>query len=186
MNQLTPETDGGAPEPRRSESIWVAALRWTIRAWGIYLGGGVLVALVVMITVSAIFNLFTGRPLQGDYELTKHFMAIVIAAFLPYCQVAGANITVDIFTEAASVRSKAWMSGFSAVIALIFSLIFLRQTALGMIDQLHRVETTTILHVPLWTAYPFMLVSLALLVIASVITLVESVRAARAPLAPAS
>lgn len=161
----------------------MTALRWLIRAWGVYFGGGVLVALVVMITISAILNLFTGKPLPGDYELTKHIMAVAVAAFLPYCQLVGANITVDIFTEGASPRTKAWMATLSSLLALIFSLIMLNQTRLGMLEQMRRVETTTILHVPLWTAYPFMLVALGLWVIASIVTLSESIRAARAPVA---
>lgn len=184
MNDEPTKRDGGASEPRRS-GFYLSALRWIIRAWAIYIGGGVLLALVVMITVSAILNLLTGRPLQGDYELTKHFMAIVIAAFLPYSQLSGANITVDIFTEGASDRAKAWMATIASLLALIFSVVLLRQTTLGMLEQMRRVETTTILHVPLWTAYPPMLVALALWVVASAITLFEAFRAARAP-APAA
>ena len=169
------QADGGAL-PRRQFTPG-AVMRWIIRVWAIYVGGAILIGLVVMITASAVLNLITHRPIPGDYELTKHFMAIVIASFLPYCQLTGANITVDIFTEAASVRLKAIMALIASLLALAFSLIMLRQTWLGMFDN--RLEVTGILGVPLWTAIPPMLVSIVLWVIASVMTVVSAFRTAR-------
>jgi TRAP-type C4-dicarboxylate transport system permease small subunit len=171
------QADGGAM-PRRPSGAW-AVLHRIIRAWAIYVGGTILIGLVVMITVSAILNLITRRPIPGDYELTKHFMAVAIAAFLPYCQLSGANITVDIFTERASDRTKAVMALIAALLALAFSLIMLRQTWLGLLDYRRLVEVTGILGIPLWTAFPPMLVSIALWVVASWMTVVSAFRSVR-------
>ena len=75
-----------------------------------------------MTAVSAVLNIATGRPLPSDYELVKHVIAVAIFMFLPYCQIAGANVTVDIFTEGMSLRGKKQaMAAFSALFAIAFS-----------------------------------------------------------------
>jgi TRAP-type C4-dicarboxylate transport system permease small subunit len=93
--------------------------------------------------------------------------------FLPYCQLTGSNVTVDIFTEGMSERGKAAMTAFSSLFALAFSLLLLVQMYGGLLSYLRYRETTPVLGLPLWTAFPPILVSLALLVLASVITLSE-------------
>src|SRR4051794_28679598 len=66
----------------------IAILRSAIRYWA--LGGGmILVALVLITAASAVSNLVVGKPFTGEYELAKHFVAIAIFAFLPYCQLVG-------------------------------------------------------------------------------------------------
>jgi len=133
----------------------------------------------VLTAASALSNIFLNRPIPGDYELVKHFVAIAIFTFLPYCQLAGANVTVDIFTEGMSDRAKAAMAVFSALFAVALSLILLRQMSLGFRDYLRYPEMTATLHLPLWTAFPPILVSLFLLLVASLITIVEGFRAMR-------
>ena len=68
----------------------------------------------------------------GDYELVKHVIAIAIFMFLPYCQITGANVTVDIFTEGMSERGKAAMAAFSSLFAVAFSLLLLVQMTGGL------------------------------------------------------
>jgi TRAP-type C4-dicarboxylate transport system permease small subunit len=133
-------------------------------------GGILLVLLAVMTAVSALLNIFTGRPIPADYELTKHFVAVAIFTFLPYCQLTGSNVTVDIFTEGMSARAKAAMVAFSSLFAIAFSLLLLRQMWLGFLSYLQYPEMTPVLHLPLWTAFPPILFSLLLLLIASLIT----------------
>ncbi len=78
---------------------------------------------MLLTAASAISNLLVDRPFPGDYELTKHFIAVAIFAFLPYCQLTGANVTVDIFTEGMSERAKAAMVAFSSLFAIAFALL---------------------------------------------------------------
>lgn len=138
-----------------------------------------LVLLAGMTAVSALSNIVLGRPIPADYELTKHFVAIAIFTFLPYCQLTGSNVTVDIFTEGMSERAKAAMVAFSSLFAIAFALLLLRQMWLGFLSYLQYPEVTPVLHLPLWTAFPPILVSLALLLMASLITAYEGWAAAR-------
>jgi TRAP-type C4-dicarboxylate transport system permease small subunit len=93
--------------------------------------------------------------------------------FLPYCQLTGSNVTVDIFTEGMSARGKSAMVAFSSLFAAAFSVLLLVQMYAGFLSYIAYPEVTPVLHLPLWTAFPPILLSLALLLVASLITLVE-------------
>ena len=180
------EDRGGASGPRPSrpwQPRWLRLTAAVIRGWAL-IGGIILAALMLMTAASAVSNLIFNKPFQGDYELMKHFVAVSVFCFLPYCQLTGANVTVDIFTEGASERAKAAMLAFSSLFAIVFSAIMLRQMSLGFASYIEYPETTASLHIPLWTAFPPALLSLALLLVAAVITLIQGVRGVLMPASP--
>lgn len=170
---------GGSGEgaPRRGPA-WSGLLRGIIKAWAL-VGGAVILVLVAITAASAISNLLFNVPFSGEYELAKHFVGIAIFTFLPYCQLSGANVTVDIFTEGFGPRAKATMLLFSSLLAAAFSILLLRQMSLGFGDYIRYPEETAALHLPLWTAFPPILFSLALLLIASLLTAHDAWRALR-------
>lgn len=158
---------GGPPPPDPARlARWLAGI---IRGWAL-LGGFVIAALSVMTAASAISNLLFHEPFAADYELVKHFIGVAIFMFLPYCQLVGANVTVDIFTEGMSEGKKAAMAFFSSLFAMAFSLLLLRQMSFGFLSYLRYPEVTPVLQLPLWTAFPPILVSLFLLFIAALLT----------------
>ena len=166
--------DAGPPAPGRTVRAIDLAVRW----WA--LGGGVLtLALALMTAISALSNLLTGRPFSADYELVKHVIAVAIFMFLPYCQITGSNVTVDIFTESTSEGKKLAMTAFSSIFAIAFSLLLLVQMYGGLQSYLRYQEVTPVLKLPLWTAFPPILVSLFLLFLAACVTFATSWNAAR-------
>ena len=178
MSFVFHEEEGGIRRPRPSfgqQPGWLRVLRAIIRLWAL-IGGLILTGVMLMTAASALSNLFFNKPFEGDYEVTQHFIAIAVFTFLPYCQLTGANVTVDIFTEGASERTKAAMLAFSSLFAIVFSIIMLRQMSYGFASYIQYPETTATLHIPLWTAFPPALVSLALLLIAAAITLIQGAR----------
>ncbi|HLS85650.1 MAG TPA: TRAP transporter small permease [Burkholderiales bacterium] len=136
-----------------------------VEAWAI-LGGLILLGVVLMTTWSATSGVVISRPLPGDVELTEMLVAVAVFMFLPWCQYTGANVTADIFTQRAGPRAVAVMSLLAAVAALAFSVLLIWRMYAGLLDYREYVETTTILHIPIWYAYVPALASLALLVIA--------------------
>lgn len=124
-------------------------------------------------------NLLIGRPFAADYELVKHVIAIAIFMFLPYCQITGANVSVDIFTERMAPRKKAAMAVLSSVPALAFAVLILVQLYGGLQSYLKYREVTPVLYLSLWTAFPPILLSLALLALTACPTLMTQVRAVR-------
>jgi TRAP-type C4-dicarboxylate transport system permease small subunit len=169
--------EGRAP-PADARSRWGEFLRRLIKYWA--LAGGVIILVLVLITAaSALSNLLAGVPFAGEYELAKHFVGIAIFTFLPYCQLTGANVTVDIFTERVSERAKSAMLLLSSLLATAFAILLLRQMSLGFRDYLRYGEVTATLHVPLWTAFPPILFSLALLLLAAAMTCLDGWRGLR-------
>lgn len=167
-----------APGSSRAAARLVTRLAAVIRWWAI-LGGLLVSALALLTTYSAAAKLFFDAPFAADYELAKHFVAIAIFMFLPYCQLVGANVSVDIFTESMSAGKKAAMAVFSALFATGFAILLLRQMSFGFQSYLKYPETTPVLHLPLWTAFPPILVSLALLLIAALLTVIDGIRVMR-------
>ncbi len=147
--------------------------------WWALLGGVLACALAVMTAGSAISNLLLHRPFPADYELVKHVVAVVIFMFLPYCQISDANVTVDVFTERVSDTKKAAMAFVSSLIAIAFAALLLRQMWLGWWSYMRYPEVTPVLGLPLWTAFPPILVSIALLLAAALVTAGDAWRRVR-------
>ena len=153
-------------------------LRRVIEYWALA-GGIILLGVALMTAWSAGTGWVLGRPLPGDFELTEIFVAVAIFAFLPYCQLTDANVTADLFTARAGPRTLAALSVLAALLALGIAILLTWRTWAGLIDYRKYVETTAILKIPIWTAYVPALASLGLLVLACVLSLLESGRALR-------
>ncbi len=147
-----------------------------ITAWA--LAGGALLLGVVGVNVAAVVGGVIGVPLPGDFELTEVGVAVAVFAFLPYCELTGANVTADIFTARAGRRVKAVLALAGSVAALAFAIVLLWRMAAGARDQWAYNYTTAILQVPVWLAFVPILVSLALLGLAAVLTLTAHAREA--------
>ncbi|MGJ8528532.1 TRAP transporter small permease [Maritalea sp.] len=137
--------------------------------WWAMLGGIALFGVVAVNGVSVVGGMF-GTPFPGDFELTEIGVAIAVFAFLPYCQLQGANVSADIFTSKAKPRTILIFKLLGSIVALIFACILLWRMSYGLMDQLNYGYTTSILRVPHWMAFVPILVSLLLLAIASLIT----------------
>jgi TRAP-type C4-dicarboxylate transport system permease small subunit len=157
-----------------------ALIRRAVTWWA--LAGGVVLAAVVAVTVASVLGraLFD-RPFPGDVELVRMGTAIAAFAFLPYAQLTRADVSADIFTRGASRRTVAVFAALAAGVALaVAALLCWRMTA-GMLDYRRYQETTAILEIPQWCAFPPILVSLALLAAAAAVNLREAGRDLRRP-----
>ncbi|WP_102227046.1 TRAP transporter small permease [Acidimangrovimonas sediminis] len=178
MSGAANKAPGSAPGAASLPARVARGLAVVIRGWAV-LGGLIVCGLAVMTAYSATAQVVAHAPFSPSYELTKLLIAVAIFAFLPYCQLTGANVTVDIFTEGLGPGKKALMAILSALFALGFSALLLRQMWLGFGDYMAFPEVTPVLQLPLWTAFPPILVSLALWVAAALISLVDALRVAR-------
>ena len=149
-----------------------------IEGWAL-LGGFLLLVIALMNTWSVISLNTLGYPVPGDFEMVEMGVAIAVFAFLPYCQLTGANVSADIFTSRASPRWIALFSLLAAIVAAFFSVILIWRMSDGMASYIEYEEVTTILNVPIWYAFPPILMSLGLLIVASAITLSDAIREMR-------
>jgi TRAP-type C4-dicarboxylate transport system permease small subunit len=142
------------------------------------LGGGLILGVVAINAWSILADAAVGLPFAGTFELTEIGVAVAVFLFLPYCQLTGANVTADFFTARLSERGRAGLSVVWAAAALGFSLLLLERMWAGLLDQRAYRLTTTILQVPVWWAFVPILVALALLAAACLVSLARAARAA--------
>ncbi len=152
----------------------IGLARSVIKYWAL-LGGFILVALVLLTALSATSRIFLDRTIPGDYDLARHGVAIAIFTFLPYAQLTFANVTVDVFTERAGARAKAAMAVFASILAAVLAVLLFWRMWYGMQDSIQYREAMISIQLPVWTAYPPALFSLALLFVAALITMREAV-----------
>lgn len=149
---------------RRAAELWALA-------------GGVLLLAVVLVNAGSLAgNIAFSQPFPGDFEIVEIGVAIAAFSFLPYCQVTGANVTADIFTAGASRRWQAIFALNASVIALVVAVILLWRMWLGLGDYRVYEEVTTVYQFPIWIAFVPILMSLALLVLASLTSLIDASR----------
>lgn len=148
-----------------------------ITGWAL-VGGAVLVGVVLVNAWSILAGAMFNKPFPGDFELTEMGAGIAVFCFLPYCQLTGSNVSADIFTMRAGPRAVALMSLFAALIAVLFAALLLWRMSAGLMDYREYEEFTGILQIPIWWAFPPILVSLALLLWASTISFLQALKKA--------
>lgn len=140
------------------------------------IGGGVLIALIVMVTLSiigrsvnkllhadffdryltsvsqALLDLGVG-PINGNYEVLEAGVAFAIFSFLPICQFYGAHATVDIFTSALPTRINRWIIAFWEIVLAAVILLIIWRLFGGLERYYDNGETTLFLQFPVWWSY---------------------------------
>ena len=155
------ETEGApqlAPQPIR-------IITTMTRGWA-YLGGFLLLLITVLEAANAGMKLFTGAASAAETEVVKYIVGIALFTFLPYCQISNGHIAVDIFTQGAGERAKAFMALLGSILGAVIAIVLIKQMSLGMQSYIDYKEITPILKLPIWTAFPFVLISLVLWLLA--------------------
>jgi TRAP-type C4-dicarboxylate transport system permease small subunit len=123
-------------------------------AWVFAMVGGLCASLVaVMIVVSIAGRSLASAPIQGDVELTQFGIAVCISLCLPWCQLHGANIIVDFFTQRASESAQRVLDGFGALLLAVMVGLLSWRTAAGARAVSDAGEQTMILGLPMWWTY---------------------------------
>lgn len=159
---------------RRGRSGLARAAAAVIDAWALL--GGLTLLVVVAMNVASVIGGVVWAPFPGDFELTQIGVAVAAFAFLPYCELTGANVTADIFTAGAGRRTMAVFKLLASVVAFLFGLLLLWRMYGGLLDHKEYNYITAIVEFPIWVAFLPILISLALLATAAAITLSENAR----------
>lgn len=144
--------------------------------WTAVLGGLVLVALIVLTTVSIVgrtlndllhsdlaetllgglaqrlLDLGIGE-VSGSYELLEAGVAFAIFSFFPICQLYTSHATVDVFTQALPDRATRVLMAFWEVVLSAVLILITVQLFGGVQRYYGNGETTLFLQFPLWWAY---------------------------------
>jgi TRAP-type C4-dicarboxylate transport system permease small subunit len=125
----------------------------------------------VTTVASVVLRAATTRPIQGDVEVTQFGIALAISLMLPWCQLRGANIIVDFFTQRLRERRLRALDGIGCLLIAAMYLLLAWRTGIGA-QAVHAAgETSMIRSWPMWWVYVSLAPGLAL---AAVIALVQA------------
>ncbi len=126
-------------------------------------GGFLMVAIAAMVVVSVTGRWVISKPIFGDFEMVAMGTAIAVTLFLPYCQMKRGNVIVDLFMSWAPRRVQSFLDVLGNLFLAAISGLLTWRMYLGGFDAHTYGETTYILALPLWWAFPFMVFAFALL-----------------------
>ncbi|WP_240787181.1 TRAP transporter small permease [Ramlibacter rhizophilus] len=121
--------------------------------WFALLGAAAALAVAVMVTWSVVGRAIWLEPIQGDVELTQMGIALSISLCIPWCQLKGANIIVDFFTQKLATPTIRRLDGFGALMLAIMYALLAWRTSVGAVSVMEAYESTMILGLPMWWSY---------------------------------
>jgi TRAP-type C4-dicarboxylate transport system permease small subunit len=135
---------------------------------------GALVALAIslMTTLSVASRALFNTPIPGDIEITQMGIALAISLCVPWCQLRGANIIVDFFTQNIAERNRQWLDGLGCLLLVVMYTLLAWRTGAGAVAVREAGETSMIISLPMWWAYAALAPGLA---IAALIALAQAV-----------
>ena len=139
----------------------LAILRLIASAFAL-LGSAVALGTGLMIVTSVVLRAVTSRPIQGDVELTQFAIALALSLALPWCQLRGANIIVDFFTQRLSTRLTRLLDALGALLIGAMCALLAWRTSVGALAVKEAMETSMILSLPMWWVYVSLAPGLAL------------------------
>jgi TRAP-type C4-dicarboxylate transport system permease small subunit len=116
-------------------------------------GGLSLLGIMLLTVASVIGRELFDSPVPGDFELVEIWCAVAVFAFLPYCQLVRGNVVVDLFTESASLRTRATLELIGNAMFTVIAAVLTWRMVLGGIDLATYHEETMVLRVPLWWGF---------------------------------
>ena len=151
---------------RAPHSAFGRALDLAARLFAL-LGGAVLTALTLLSLYSISMRNLTGSPIMGDWELVQMGCAVAIAACFPMCQMRGAHLIVDFFTQRASRATTKRLDGVGALVLAAMMALLAWRTAVGAMDAKANHETSMLMELPTWIGYALMVPSFTLASVAA-------------------
>ena len=143
-------------------SKFARSVHWLAEGFAI-VAGLLLCGLSTLVVFSIVGRAIVGRPVPGDVEIVAIGTAIAVFLCLPYCQLQRANVTVDVFLAGASSRIRRALDFVGAVTFMLLGLLFAWRMSIGLVNAIRYADSSVILGIPLWWAYPPAIASFLLL-----------------------
>ena len=141
--------------------------------------GGVALLAAMGVLVATVASGAFGRPVLGDSELVEFFCSVAVFAFLPYCQLRGANVIVDFFSRPLPARARDWLDTVMGIAFTGVAAVLAWRLAEGGLTAYERAKRSMFLQLPEWWGYAIGVVAMALWVVVCAWTTYESVQRAR-------
>ena len=154
-----------------------ATLTRVCEAWGLVGGAALLGTMATM--VATVAGAAFGKPVLGDSEIVELLGGIAVFAFLPYCQLRGANIFVDFFTRPLSGRANSWLDAAMNLVFAAVAVVLTWRLLEGGLGAYERSKRSMFLQLPDWWGYALGAASMLLWIAVCLFVAWESMQRAR-------
>ena len=113
------------------------------------LGGALAVALALLVSTSITLRAFGLGGVRGDFEFVQMGVALIVFAFMPWCQARRGNVMVDSFTTRLPPRFQAALDSFWQVVFAAMMALIAWRLGVGAMDAASSSTTTMVLLMPI-------------------------------------
>ena len=118
-----------------------------------FIGGFILVIVILVNVISIISRIILSNPLVGDFELVKIGSAVAIASFFPICHLKKGNVIVDFITANLNFKKIFFLDALSSFVYGLVSCFFTWRMIYGAQDMYKYAEETMLLQFPVWIPF---------------------------------
>jgi TRAP-type C4-dicarboxylate transport system permease small subunit len=119
----------------------------------------------MLVLIATVVGGAFGSPLLGDSELVELLVGAAVFAFLPYCQLRGANVIVDFFTQPLSARARHWLDALMGIAFVLVAAVLTWRMFEGGLMAWERSRRSMFLQLPDWWGYAVGVVAMLLWVV---------------------
>jgi TRAP-type C4-dicarboxylate transport system permease small subunit len=143
------------------------------------LAGGGLLMLAVGVTCASVLRGVFGQPILGDSEVVEMSLGVAVALCLPWGEMRGAHVIVDVFTARLPRRGIAGLDAVMRAAVALIAAVLAVQLATGAHGQWDRERETMFLQIPYWWGYALAALGLLLWTVTAAFVAVERLGEAR-------
>jgi TRAP-type C4-dicarboxylate transport system permease small subunit len=141
--------------------------------------GGALLLAAALLTCASVTRGAFGRPILGDTEIVELCMGVAVALFLPWTEMRGAHVMVDVFTARLPPRPLAWLDALMRAAVALVATVLAVKIADGAWAQWDRERASMFLELPYWWGYAGAALGLALWTVTAAFVAAERFAEAR-------
>lgn len=141
--------------------------------------GLLLLAAVGVTTASVLRGAVVNKPILGDSEVVEMLLGVAVALCLPLCEMKGAHVLVDFFTQKLPARGIAGLDAVMRAVAAAVVAVLAWRLAIGGWNMWDRERETMFLLIPYWWGYAGAALGMTLWTACAAFVAAESVAKAR-------
>jgi TRAP-type C4-dicarboxylate transport system permease small subunit len=142
--------------------------------------GFLLLGAVGVTTASVLRGALLNKPILGDSEIVEMLLGVAVALCLPLCEMRGAHVLVDFFTQKLGPRAIAGLDALMRAIAALVVAVLAWRLMIGGYNAWDRERETMFLLIPYWWGYAGAAVGMTLWTMCAAFVAVEAASGKRA------
>jgi TRAP-type C4-dicarboxylate transport system permease small subunit len=113
------------------------------------LGGALAVCLALLVSTSITLRALGLGGVRGDFEFVQMGVALIVFAFMPWCQARRGNVMVDSFTAKLPKRFQAALDALWEVVFAVMMGLIAWRLGVGAMEAAKSATTTMVLLLPI-------------------------------------